>query len=83
MTTYTPPVRQAVTESGRALLAAAVSIDHDWSLPASGHDKLMDVLGGMDADDLETAALLAYHLQQAIGCLLIRSDMEKRTKEER
>lgn len=74
--------RRAVSDPGRQALAAAVSLDHDWALPASGHDKLMETLGEMSAADLEAAALLAGHLQEAITCLLIRSDMAKHAEEQ-
>lgn len=68
--------RRGVSFVGRTLLSQAVSIDHDWSLSASSDDILIAALGDLSSDDLEAASLLAYHLREAIGCLLIRRQME-------
>jgi hypothetical protein len=64
--------RAGVSAAGRQVLAAAVSIDHDWALPASSEDLLVDALTGLPTEDLEGAYLLACHLREAIACLEIR-----------
>jgi hypothetical protein len=69
--------RRYISGPGRQQLALAVSVEHDWDLPASGHDKLMAALDSMSFEDLEAAHLLAYHLQEAIACQLIRHDMAR------
>ncbi|HEY9370488.1 hypothetical protein [Streptomyces sp.] len=72
--------RRCVSAAGRDLLAAAVSIDHDWSLRFSSEDKLIDAVAGMSDDDLEAAALLVRYLDEAIGTNLIRRDTARRTE---
>lgn len=67
-----------LSNAGRALLAEAVEIQHDWDLPASSFDMLIDALANLSDDDLEAAHLLAYHLHEAVTCLLIRRDGAKR-----
>lgn len=68
--------RRNVSEAGRQTLGSAVSIDHDWALPASSVDMLIAALGNLSDDDMDGAYLLACHLQEAIACIQIRRDME-------
>jgi hypothetical protein len=75
VTTYTPPPRQALTDAGRKTLADAVAIDHDWSLPASGMDKLIAALADLTDEDLEIARLAAHYLNEAAVCVQIERDM--------
>jgi hypothetical protein len=75
--TYAPQTRR-ITKEGRTTLAAAVSIDWDWALPASSYDQLHEALKAMSKDDLEAAHLLAYHLREAVGVLLMQRDAEER-----
>lgn len=71
--------RAGVSAAGRQVLAAAVSIDHDWSLRFSSEDKLADALDALPTEDLEGAYLLACHLREAIACLEIRWRLARRT----
>jgi hypothetical protein len=63
-----------LSNAGRALVAEAVQIRHDWDLPFSSVDMLIDALGPLGDDDLEAAHLLASHLREATCCLLIRRE---------
>lgn len=67
-----------ITDSGRETLSRAVAIDHDWALPASSGDILIEALDGMSTADLEAARMLAYHLGDVVAALLIRRDMAER-----
>lgn len=71
------PARRGVSGAGRQILAAAVSIDHDWALPFSSEDKLINAVSGLSDEDLEGACLLAHYLQEAIGCTQIRRQTER------
>lgn len=64
--------RRRVSETGRQILSAAVSIDHDWSLRFSSEDMLIEAVKDLTDEDLESAALLVYYLQEAIACNQIR-----------
>lgn len=67
-----------ITSSGREVISRAVAIDHDWALPASSVDIFIEALDAMNTADLEAARMLAYHLGDAVACLLIRRDMAER-----
>lgn len=75
---YSSLPRRRVSPAGQQSLTAAVSIDHDWSLPASSVDKLIEAVAGMSDDDLEAASLLVQSLGEAITCNLIRRDTARR-----
>lgn len=64
-----------VSPDGRAVLAAAVSDDRNWSLAASAEDALIESLDALSDSDLEAAVLLARHLTEAIACVHLRRDM--------
>jgi hypothetical protein len=69
--------RRGVSEAGRQLLASAVQIDHDWSLPASSEDLLIAAVQDMSDEDLDGAVLLAHYLYEAVVCVQIRRDMQR------
>jgi len=69
-TFYGPPRR--VSAAGRELLAAAVTIDHDWSLTFSSVDMLIEAVHDLTDEDLEAAYVLASHIREAIACVEIR-----------
>ena len=73
--------RRTVSEAGREILAAAVAIDHDWSLRFSSEDTLIDAVKDLTDEDLEAAALLVRYLQEGIACNQIRRDTEARRKQ--
>lgn len=70
--------RRAVSAAGRATLSEAVADDWDWALPASSVDRLIAALSDLSDEDLEAAHLLAHHLRDAVACLLMGRDAEKR-----
>lgn len=70
MTYSSKPAR--FTRAGRATIARAVAVDHDWALPASSADRLIEALDDVSADDLEAAYWFGYHLRDAASALLIR-----------
>lgn len=76
MSTDYTTTRRSVSEAGREILAAAVAINHDWSLRFSSEDMLIDAVKDLSDEDLEAAAMLAYYLQEAIACNQIRRDTE-------
>ena len=67
-------IPRRLSNVGRALVTGAVEIRHDWDLPFSSVDMLIDALGSLSDDDLEAAHLLASHLREATCCLLIRRE---------
>lgn len=69
--------RRTVSEAGRQVLAAAVSIDHDWALRFSGEDMLIEAVSGLSDADLEGAYLLTHYLHEAVGCIQIRRETAK------
>lgn len=71
--------RRVISVPGRATLAEAVSMDHDWGLPFSAVDLLIEALGPMSDEDLEGAYMLAHHLKEAVACVQMRRDAEKRS----
>jgi hypothetical protein len=70
------PEPRLVSEAGRAVLARAVSVDHDWALGASAVDVLFGAIEDLSDEDLAGADLLAYHLREAIACAQIHRDMQ-------
>jgi hypothetical protein len=80
MSTITETPRR-VSEAGRQILAAAVTIDHDWALRFSSEDKLTEAVKDLTSEDLEAAELLVHYLQEAIACNLIHRDTEALRKQ--
>ncbi|MDG4756307.1 hypothetical protein [Micromonospora sp. WMMD710] len=72
--------RRCVSPEGRAMLAAAVQIDHDWALPCSSEDLLIAAVAEMSVKDLEAANLLVQSLQSAITVALIKHDAARDTE---
>ena len=77
---YSGPPRRTTTQ-GKELLAAAVSIDWDWALPASSFDKLAEAIQEVSDDDLEAGVLLVSHLIEAMNCALLARDRRRRQQQ--
>lgn len=66
-----------ISATGREILRAAVSADHDWMYRFSSEDLMIAAVAGLSDEDLIAAREMVYYLAQGLDIAQIRRDMQR------